>query len=73
MNLVSERGETALISATRKNHVEMVQFLLSKGADPNYIDKIGFKTIEHAILQGLYEIAYILYPLIKDKEFRTPE
>lgn len=54
VNLVSERGETALISATRKNHVEMVRFLLSKGADPNYIDKIGFKTIEHAILQGLY-------------------
>lgn len=45
----------------------MVKFLLSKGADPNYIDNIGLKTIEYAILQGLYEIAYILLPLLKDK------
>ena len=32
----------------------MVKLLLHKGADPNYIDKIGFKTIEYAIFQGLY-------------------
>ncbi len=51
----------------------MVELLLSKGADPNYIDKTGFKTIEYAILQGLYEICYILYPLLKEKDLRTPQ
>lgn len=45
VNLASPRGETPLISAIRKNNVEMVKLLLSKGADPNYIDKIGLKTI----------------------------
>ena len=53
-NLPSPKGETPLIAAIRKNNLTMVEFLLEKGANPNYVDKAGFKTIEHAILQGLY-------------------
>lgn len=49
----------------------MVRLLLAKGADPNYIDNIGYMTIEYAILQGLYEICLMLYPLLKNKELRT--
>ena len=45
----------------------MVKFLVEKGANPNYSDKAGFKTIEYAILQGLYEIAYFLYQKIAGK------
>lgn len=51
----------------------MVKLLLNKGANPDYIDKIGYKTIEYAILQGLYEIAYYLLPRLKDKELRTAD
>ena len=46
--------------------------LLEKGADPNYVDNAGFKTIEYAILQGFYEICYILYPKLEEKELRAP-
>ena len=67
VNLASPKGQTPLISAIRKNNIQMVDLLLSKGADPNYIDKSGFKTIQYAILQGLYEIAFTLYQMLKDK------
>lgn len=51
----------------------MVNFLIGKGADSNFEDNLGLRAIEHAILQGLYEIAYILYPLQSKKEFRNPD
>lgn len=69
----SVKGETPLIAAIRKNNVQMVKLLLSKGANPNYIDKVGFKTIEYAILQGLYDIAYIIYPLLENRELRNAD
>ena len=61
VNLVSEKGETPLMSAIKRNHVKLVKLLLEKGADPNYIDSLGLRTIDHAILPGFYEISQLLY------------
>ena len=44
-NKPSEKGETPLIAAIRRNHIDMVKFLLEKGADPNYEDNYSLKTI----------------------------
>ena len=43
VNLVSEKGETPLMSAIKRNHVKLVK--LEKGADPNYIGSFGLRTI----------------------------
>ena len=45
----------------------MVKFLLKNGANANYVDTSGFRTIDYAILQGLYEIAHLLYCELKEK------
>ena len=72
-NLPSQKGETPLIAAIRKNHLEMVKFLIEKGADPHYVDAAGFSTIEYSILQGLYEICFLIYSKLQVKDLKSPE
>ena len=67
VNLASEKGETPLISAIKRNHVKLVKLLLEKGADPNYVDPLGLRTIDHAILPGFYEVSQLLYCELKEK------
>lgn len=54
INLPSPKGLTPLISALQRNHIKLVKVLLEMGADPNYEDANGLRTIDYAILQGLY-------------------
>jgi ankyrin repeat protein len=44
-----------------KNQYEMVQKLIEKGADANFKNSKGLKPIDLAILQGLMDIAKLLY------------
>ena len=53
--------------------MKAVKALLEMGADPNYIDTNGFRTIDYAILMGLYEISQIIYCELKDKTLSHPE
>lgn len=71
INLPSQKGETPLISAVKRKHLDVVKYLLNKGANPDYVDKAGFKAIDYAILPGYYEIAQIIYCESKDKEIKS--
>jgi len=41
--------------------------LLEKGANPDYKTNQDLLVIEYAILQGLYEVALMLYEKMKNK------
>lgn len=47
-NFISENS-TPLHHAARGGHLELVQFLIEKGADPNLIDNYGYRPIDLAM------------------------
>ena len=56
-----------MIGAIKKNKKEIVEYLVNKGADVNFLATTSISVIEYAILPGYYEIALYLYERIKDK------
>jgi ankyrin repeat protein len=48
VNLADKNGRTALMFASRNNHVEIVKLLISKGANLNYYDNNGLTALIHA-------------------------
>jgi ankyrin repeat protein len=59
--------------ATKRNHKDVVEYLLRQGADPNVSTPAGLTILEHAILPGYYEVALMLYDQVKQKELRSPQ
>ena len=55
----------------KRNHKEIVRYLLGRGADVNLSGPNQLTTIDYAILPGFYEVALMLYERVKDKELRT--
>ena len=53
-------GGTALMLAAARNHVEMVEFLLAKGADLNLTDQGGGTALIYASWKGNAEIVRVL-------------
>ena len=47
--------------ACKRNHKEIVRYLLERGADVNLTSSIDFSTIDYAILPGYYEVSLMLY------------
>jgi ankyrin repeat protein len=41
LSRAKEMNQTALFYAARQGHAETIEFLLSKGADPNVVDTNG--------------------------------
>ncbi|CAA0832331.1 Potassium channel KAT1 [Striga hermonthica] len=59
VNITSEDGQTALHAAVRQGHLEMVRFLLEKGANVNKPDDKGWTPkclAEKHANKGLYEV-----------------
>ena len=48
-----------------------MKYLVTKGADVNFMAKTGLSVIEYAILPGYYELALFLFEKVKDKELRS--
>ena len=61
VNTVNDHGESALMVACKRNHKEIVRYLLERGADVNLTSSIDFSTIDYAILPGYYEVALMIY------------
>jgi ankyrin repeat protein len=67
VNQVSEKGETALILASKRNRLKILKILVENGADVNVASDLGLKAIEYSLLAGYYELCYYLYPMMEDK------
>lgn len=76
-------GLTPLMYAARYNKVEIIKYLLQKGADRNIKDSQGFTALKYAELSNAYEAIAILksssgneqvkISLIEDSSFLIPE
>ena len=71
VNTLSGQGESPLMVTCKRNHKEIVRYLLGRGADVNMSGPNQLTTIDYAILPGFYEVALMLYERVKDKELRT--
>ena len=49
-NLTTQDGWTPLMVASSKNFPEVVQELLSSGANPNIFNKVNYSTYYHCLL-----------------------
>lgn len=47
-----DNGSTALQTAADKGDQKMIPLLLSKGADPSCVDKLGRKPLQHSVRGG---------------------
>ncbi|WP_420629919.1 ankyrin repeat domain-containing protein [Candidatus Leptofilum sp.] len=60
INAQDNGGKTILMIATRYNHIDVVRFLLEKGADPNIRDKRGHTALIEAQAGGHKELIELL-------------
>ena len=70
-------GLTALMGAAAENHIEIVKFLISQGADVNLADEGGGTALIYAVWKGYKDIVAILLEndadvYAKTKDGRTP-
>lgn len=61
INQANERGDTALLIATRLNNRFLVDQLITLGADLNHENKRGTSALTLAIFNGFFEIAKDLW------------
>lgn len=60
VNLVDRDGHSALHAAAACNHVEIVEFLLEKGAHPGTQDHEGYSALHWAVENDAKEVAELL-------------
>ncbi|CAG9820616.1 unnamed protein product [Phaedon cochleariae] len=60
VDAVTDKGNTPLILATKMNHLEIIQYLHSKGASINHKDDYGFTPLMKAASWGFTEVCEIL-------------
>ena len=59
--------------ATDDGDLEMVEYLLTKGADPTLLNEDGSSALDHAVLFGFYEIAELLIECGADVNYSNGE
>jgi ankyrin repeat protein len=57
-----------LTTAIKRNHIDIVRYLVENNADVNFVAKNGLRAIEYAILPGFYEIATILFQRMSNQQ-----
>eukprot|EP01084_Bolivina_argentea_P289616 497357_1 len=60
INTPGAQKRTALMRAAGANHVDMVSFLLSRGANPKQIDQSGRSPLHWAAASGAFESAEVI-------------
>ncbi|HTK22432.1 MAG TPA: ankyrin repeat domain-containing protein, partial [Mucilaginibacter sp.] len=53
-------GRTALINATAHDNLEIIKWAITKGADVNFQDRIGYSALHFAAQNGSFDLAKIL-------------
>ena len=49
------------MGAAKRDHIEVVRYLLTMGAETDKVSGCGLLAIEYAILGGFYETALTIY------------
>lgn len=63
---LQETGMTALMEAAKVGFLELVQAILSKGADPNMVDANELTAVHYAAMGSFLEVGYLLaHPMPK--------
>jgi ankyrin repeat protein len=60
LDAINWNGETALFVATAKKHVDVVQFLVEKGANPTIVTKARISALTCAFFNDDYDLARLL-------------
>ncbi|GAB5368710.1 hypothetical protein AAMO2058_001343200 [Amorphochlora amoebiformis] len=60
LNVLDSNGQHALFSAARGGHVDIVRYLLEKGAKPTLKDFHGETPLMHAVLSGSYNTVKVI-------------
>lgn len=55
------------MGAAKRDHTQIVRYLLTMGADTSKVSACGLLAIEYAILNGFYETALVIYERMKEK------
>ena len=58
-------GESPLIFASEEGHLDVVKYLVSKGADPNKQDARGYTPIDFAAANGHHDVVEYLFEYLK--------
>lgn len=61
---------TPLIAAAKANWLDMIKYLISKGANVNYQNEFGQSALGESVILGNYEITY--YLLINGADYKKP-
>lgn len=61
---------TPLIAASKANWLDMIKYLVSKGADVNYQNEYGQSALSESVMLGNYEVTY--YLLLNGADYKKP-
>ncbi|MEA1920932.1 MAG: ankyrin repeat domain-containing protein [Campylobacterota bacterium] len=67
VNIQNRYGWTPLHIAIRRNHRNMVEYLLDKGADINKVDGVGWTPLMEAIMDNMTDLCGLLVERGADK------
>ena len=67
INIQNKYGWTPLHIAIRRNHKNMVEYLLDKGADIDRVDGVGWTPLMEAIMDNMTELCALLVARGADK------
>ena len=72
VNAANKKGATALITAVKRNHFEIVKKLvIERKAEIDVQDRNSLSPLDYAILSGFYESAYFLHERSKEKTMKS--
>jgi hypothetical protein len=60
------------MGAAKRDHIELVRYLLSMGADPEKVSSCGLIAVEYSLLSGFYETSLVIFERMKKKELKHP-
>lgn len=60
------------MGAAKRDHIEVVRYLLSMGADTEKVSSSGLIAVEYSILAGFYEVSLAIFERMKKKELKHP-
>lgn len=56
---LQETGVTALMEASKVGFLELLQAILTKGADPNMVDRNQLTAVHYAAMGSFIEVCYL--------------